>query len=108
MKSDQALDDSASARASVRASAPAFATPSANPSATPANSATPATPAAPWWRFGMMWLVVGGPSVVVVASFVTLALAILNPDPVYKQAATGGAAELPAVQGRNHAATPKP
>ena len=67
-----------------------------------------ATSAAPWWRFGMMWLVVGGPSVVVVASFVTLALAILNPDPVYKQAATGSAAELPAVQGRNHAATPKP
>jgi len=106
MKSDQALDDSASARASVRASARGFATPPATPSANP--SATPATPAAPWWRFGMMWLVVGGPSVVVVASFVTLALAILNPDPVYKQAATGSAAELPAVQGRNHAATPKP
>ena len=106
MKSDQALDDSASARASVRASARGFATSPATPSANP--SATPATPAAPWWRFGMMWLVVGGPSVVVVASFVTLALAILNPDPVYKQAATGSAAELPAVQGRNHAATPKP
>ena len=106
MKSDQALDDSASARASVRASARGFATPPATPSANP--SATPATPAAPWWRFGMMWLVVGGPSVVVVASFVTLALAILNPDPVYKQAATSSAAELPAVQGRNHAATPKP
>ena len=95
MKSDQVPDGSVSARASVRASARGFATP-------------PATPAAPWWRFGMMWLVVGGPSVVVVASFVTLALAILNPDPVYKQAATGSSAELPAVQGRNHAATPKP
>jgi len=103
MKSDQALDDSTSARASVRASARGFATPPVTPSANPS-----ATPAAPWWRFGMMWLVVGGPSVVVVASFVTLALAILNPDPVYKQAATGSAAELPAVQGRNHAATPKP
>ena len=103
MKSDQALDESASARASVRASARGFATSPATPSANPS-----ATPAAPWWRFGMMWLVVGGPSVVVVASFVTLALAILNPDPVYKQAATGSSAELPAVQGRNHAATPKP
>ena len=36
----------------------------------------------PWWKFPHMWLVVGGPAVVVVASFVTLYLAITRPDPV--------------------------
>ncbi len=64
--------------------------------------------AQPWWRFGIMWMVVGGPLLVVVAGFATLAIAILNPDPVYKLEAPRSAAEMPAVQGRNHAATPKP
>ena len=36
----------------------------------------------PWWRHGHMWLVVGGPAVVVVASIATLVLAIRTPDPV--------------------------
>jgi hypothetical protein len=27
---------------------------------------------APWWRFGHVWLVIAGPAVVVVASFVTV------------------------------------
>jgi uncharacterized protein len=59
----------------------------------------------PWWRHGMVWLVIGGPAVVVAASFVTLALAIAHPDPVLP---TGpAAAEVPAVQARNHAATPR-
>lgn len=78
-----------------------------------------------WWREPMMWLVLGGPLVVVVASFVTLSLAIRHPDPVLgveagesdgaaaQQAAdfrTGDARErrasmLPALQARNHAAT---
>jgi hypothetical protein len=64
-----------------------------------------------------MWLVVGGPAVVVVASFVTLYLAISRPDPVYSDrqppyapvvqpAEDRGKAELaPAMQARNHAAT---
>ncbi len=61
----------------------------------------------PWWKYKMVWLVIGGPLVVVVASFVTLALAIRNPDPVLDTAATSrtDAAHLPAMQGRNHAAT---
>lgn len=71
-----------------------------------------------WWREPMMWLVVGGPAVVVVASFVTLTLAIKHPDPVLlvepasdgsSQAAdfrTGTSnAHVPALQARNHAAT---
>ena len=64
-------------------------------------------PAPKWWRVGVMWFVVGGPAAVVVAGFATLALAILNPDPVYTMDAPKSAAELPAVQGRNHAATPQ-
>lgn len=39
-------------------------------------------PAAPWWKFGHVWLVVAGPAVVVVASFITLYLAVTRPDPV--------------------------
>ena len=36
----------------------------------------------PWWSFGMVWMVIAGPAVVVVAAFVTLYLAITIPDPV--------------------------
>jgi len=63
--------------------------------------------ATPWWRVGLMWMVIGGPATVVVAGFTTLAIAIMNPDPVYTVRNTGVAAEMPAVQGRNHAATPQ-
>jgi hypothetical protein len=62
----------------------------------------------PWWRYKMVWLVVGGPLVVVVASFITLALAIRFPDPVLDTSgttATRNAAEVPALQARNHSAT---
>jgi hypothetical protein len=50
-------------------------------------------------------MVIGGPAIVVVASFVTLTLAIRNPDPVL-QARPATQAEVPAVQARNHAAAP--
>lgn len=71
----------------------------------------------PWWRFGHMWLVIGGPLTVVIASFITLYLAITIPDPVidvdyYRNGIeinkTLGAKHdglVPAMQGRNHAAT---
>lgn len=61
----------------------------------------------PWWKYKMVWLVIGGPLIVVVASFVTLGLAIRYPDPVLDTTATASpdAAHLPAMQGRNHAAT---
>jgi len=61
----------------------------------------------PWWRLPIVWMVIGGPLVVVVASFATLALALRYPDPVIKAPATASAAEVPAVQARNHAATPE-
>ncbi len=71
----------------------------------------------PWYRHGMVWLIISGPAVVVVAGFVTLYIAIRTPDPVisndyYRQGIeinktlAKDRALLPAVQGRNHAATP--
>lgn len=62
----------------------------------------------PWWREPVMWLVVGGPSLVVVASFATLGLAISNPDPVLQEQVDASSAVKsmqPAKEGRNHAAT---
>lgn len=65
-----------------------------------------ASGAKPWWKYKMMWLVVGGPLVVVVASFITLSLAIRFPDPVVTvSSGSADAAHQPAMQGRNHAAT---
>jgi hypothetical protein len=72
--------------------------------------------AQPWWKFGHVWMVFAGPAVVVVASFITLYLAIKIPDPVvigYGQPVPSGMARpegvstnmAPAMQARNHAAT---
>ena len=62
--------------------------------------------AKPWWRFGYMWLVLGGPALVVLASFITLWLAIRWPDPQVAMDGTAKAQALaPAVKARNHAAT---
>ncbi len=70
-----------------------------------------------WWRFGHVWLVFGGPAVVVVASFVTFYLAASGQDPVLdedyyrkgmeinKTLADNPASLAPAMQARNHAAT---
>jgi hypothetical protein len=66
---------------------------------------------APWWRVGMVWLVVGGPLAVVVASIVTAIIAVSGAEEVLTRPEPSlGANEthlLPAVQGRNHAATPR-
>ena len=65
----------------------------------------------PWWRFGLVWMVFAGPAVVVVAGFVTLYIAITNPDPVLTVTPRSamqerqGITHAPAMQGRNHAAT---
>lgn len=82
---------------------------------------TPAGPtpgASPWWREPMMWLVVGGPALVVAACALTITLALKYPDPVLKRdnpaptdtAARGqqedGLLRMPAHQARNHTATP--
>ena len=64
----------------------------------------------PWWRFGMVWLVLAGPAAVIVAGFVTLWLALNTTDTVLPthDAREGhqGQAQAPAVQARNHSLTP--
>ncbi len=77
-----------------------------------------------WWRVPHMWLVVGGPLVVVVAAIITAVIAVRGADPVLNKedferdlkAATAnldGQAKVdaliklqPANQARNHAASP--
>ena len=70
----------------------------------------------PWWNFGYVWLIISGPLVVVIASFITLYLAISRPDPVIDDYYRKGMeinktldaqrdAMAPALQARNHAAT---
>ena len=73
---------------------------------------------APWWRHGHVWLVVSGPAVVVVASLITGWIALSGADALvaedyYRQGMNinktlqeGDKALLPALQARNHAATP--
>lgn len=58
----------------------------------------------------MVWMVIGGPAVVVVAGLVTFYLAVSAPDPVLptygkSSAEPKGITHAPALQGRNHAAT---
>lgn len=75
------------------------------------------TQSKPWWQHGHVWLLIAGPAAVVVAGIVTAWLAVRSPDPlvaddyyrrgieINKQLAQERAL-LPAVQARNHAATP--
>ncbi len=71
-----------------------------------------------WWRNGYVWMVLGGPAVVVVAAIATAIIAIRSPDPVidanyYNNGlninktldADRRKQMLPAEQARNHAAT---
>jgi hypothetical protein len=69
----------------------------------------------PWWRYGMVWLVIGGPAVVVVAGIATAVIAVRGADPVITdvpaamtRGATAPTALTPAMQARNHAATARP
>jgi uncharacterized protein len=58
-----------------------------------------------WWRVGMVWFALAGPALVVVAGVVTAVIAVRGADPVLRVEPTRAAAETPAVQARNHAAT---
>lgn len=78
-------------------------------------------PGVPWWKYGHVWMVISGPAVVVVASFLTFYLAVRTPDPVIEedyyrkgvainQTLDSAQRErpismAPAHQARNHAAT---
>jgi uncharacterized protein len=66
---------------------------------------TPVGPSTPWWRFPMVWLVIGGPAAVVVAGIVTAVIAIKGADEVLPHDSEAKVSDRPAVQGRNHAAT---
>nr|WP_315260751.1 FixH family protein [uncultured Limnohabitans sp.] len=73
-----------------------------------------------WWQYGHVWLIIAGPAAVIVAGFITLAIAIRVPDPVvaddyYRRgldinktlAAEKDMQLAPAMQARNHVVTPK-
>ena len=88
------------------------------------NASVPEAPVAPvaWWRVPHMWMVVGGPLVVVAAAIVTAVIAVRGADPVLDKVAyerdlkaaqvlQGKARDaalfqlMPAHQARNHATT---
>ena len=59
-------------------------------------------------RLPIVWLVIGGPALVVVAGLTTVVIAVRNVDPVLDTSAgqVHSAKELPAHKARNHAADP--
>lgn len=67
----------------------------------------------PWWSYAHVWLVISGPLIVVVASFITFYLAAQGQDPVLTRSSVevnasrpeDGNSLAPAIQARNHAAT---
>jgi hypothetical protein len=67
------------------------------------DPSTLAPPSRPWWQVRMMWLVVGGPLVVVCAALFTAVLAVRGADPEVHRVAA-----VPALKARNHAATGMP
>lgn len=76
-------------------------------------------PTNPWWKHGFLWMVIAGPAIVVVASFITLYLAVSRPNEIVNEVTYRSAKQsdqtieqrrkesgmAPAMQGRNHAAT---
>lgn len=65
----------------------------------------------PWWRVGMVWVVLAGPAAVVLAGVVTLRIALTHVDPVIQvpaAVADTSSSMSPAMKARNHAATPRP
>lgn len=68
----------------------------------------PQGPKRAWWREPTMWLVVGGPLAVVLASSVTAVVAVRGADPVVLAAPAAPPQLRPALQARNHAAAPPP
>lgn len=77
-----------------------------------AGRATPVPDDAPWWRHAMVWVVIAGPLAVLVAGFVTLAIAWTHIDPLVSDNPAASArvpsgAATPAQVARNHAATPQ-
>lgn len=70
----------------------------------------------PWWKFGYVWMVLGGPLSVIIASIITVYYALGTPDPAIENYYVKGlqinetleanqTPLAPAVKARNHAAT---
>jgi hypothetical protein len=70
----------------------------------------------PWWHYGYVWLLLAGPLAVILASGMTVYLALSTPDPAIEDYYRKGMeinktlgmetdSLAPAMQGRNHAAT---
>jgi hypothetical protein len=65
----------------------------------------------PWWRYRMVWLVVAGPAIVVVASLATAVVAYRGADEVLVETPSARivpiqpTSDTPALTARNHAAT---
>lgn len=75
-----------------------------------AAGAQPGTPVAPWWRVGMVWLVLALPAAAVVGSLTAAVIAVKGADKVVRtpeNVVATPAGELPARQGRNHVSTPR-
>ena len=68
-------------------------------------------PTLPWWRVPTVWLVIGGPALVVVASIATLVLAVRGGDVPLRETREASAPQAdtmtPAAKARNHAVTPR-
>lgn len=79
-----------------------------------ATTNAPAQPA--WWRHPLLWMVIGGPAAVVLAGIATFWLAWRSPDALvsadyYREGieinkTLADKRLMPALAGRNHAATP--
>jgi hypothetical protein len=74
------------------------------------------TASSPWWRYGYVWLLIAGPVAVILASMVTIYLALRSPDPaiddyyrkgmeINKTLAIEANSLAPAIEARNHAQT---
>lgn len=77
-----------------------------------ATAPTPHRPAQPWWRFGIVWLVLALPASSVVAGLLVAWIAVTHPDPVLVESRAPAATDQeashsPALKARNHAATPR-
>jgi hypothetical protein len=74
------------------------------------QASTTAQNSQPWWREPMMWLVLGGPAVVVVAAITTGVIAYVGADevlkdPILAKPVVQPTGATPAMNARNHAAT---
>lgn len=69
-----------------------------------------------WWQHGYVWMIIAGPVAVILASIVTVYLALRTPDPaiddyyrkgmdINKTLAAEANSLAPAMQARNHAQT---